>query len=229
MFANTYNGNTRVNTGTLLLNKTDGATSVNTGTIFIGNDQGGANSAVVRLGNSNQIVDTVNLQVNSTGLFDLNNNTDVIGTVTLVEGPNASSTITTGTGLLTLGGGNSTTATSITLITVQVLGGGNSTGTQISATWPSIRFTTTRPAYLRVRGQWQRRPGEVDLNINGTISDGTGLVQTSLNKLGYGVLEFSGSTANTYAGTTTVTEGTLLLNKSSGVNAIGGVNRRRWK
>ncbi len=40
VFANNYTGNTRINSGILLLNKTNGATAVSgPGQIFIGNDQ----------------------------------------------------------------------------------------------------------------------------------------------------------------------------------------------
>ncbi|MDP1587062.1 MAG: autotransporter-associated beta strand repeat-containing protein [Prosthecobacter sp.] len=52
---------------------------------------------------------------------------------------------------------------------------------------------------------------------SGTISgDGT------LVKTGTGILTLSGSAANTYSGLTTVNNGVLLLNKSTGVRAIAG-------
>jgi len=43
----------------------------------------------------------------------------------------------------------------------------------------------------------------------------------NLTKTDLGVLELAGSSANTYAGTTTVTDGTLALNKTAGVQALG--------
>src|SRR5262249_16631944 len=43
-----------------------------------------------------------------------------------------------------------------------------------------------------------------------------------LTKTGLGPLALKGSANNTYSGTTTVSDGTLLLNKSSGINAISG-------
>lgn len=55
------------------------------------------------------------------------------------------------------------------------------------------------------------------LNLTGVISGGGGLVK----KLG-GTLQFSGTSPNTYAGTTTVNDGTLLLGKSAGVTAVPG-------
>ncbi|MCW5548952.1 MAG: autotransporter-associated beta strand repeat-containing protein, partial [Opitutaceae bacterium] len=44
----------------------------------------------------------------------------------------------------------------------------------------------------------------------------------TFTKSGDGVLTFSGTTANTYTGTTYVNDGTLVLAKSDGVNAIAG-------
>src|SRR5262249_10155193 len=44
----------------------------------------------------------------------------------------------------------------------------------------------------------------------------------ALKKIGSGQVIFSGEAANTYTGTTTVNEGTLVLSKPDGVNAITG-------
>jgi len=56
---------------------------------------------------------------------------------------------------------------------------------------------------------------EQSVNVSGVIAD-TG----SVTKTGTGTATFSGSAANTYSGTTTVSAGTLQLNKTAGVNAI---------
>ena len=60
--------------------------------------------------------------------------------------------------------------------------------------------------------------GGYGLDISGAISGGNGY---TLTKTGSGPLSFSGSNANTYSGLTEVANGTLTLNKSAGINAIG--------
>jgi fibronectin-binding autotransporter adhesin len=59
----------------------------------------------------------------------------------------------------------------------------------------------------------------IDLDISEVIS-GTGAAITKTT--GLGTLQFSGSGANTYTGTTTVTAGSLILNKSPNTVAIAG-------
>ncbi|MDG3007728.1 Ig-like domain repeat protein [Paludisphaera mucosa] len=57
-----------------------------------------------------------------------------------------------------------------------------------------------------------------DLILSGAISGaGFGIVKT-----GGGTLEYTGFSANTYTGATTVNAGTLILNRASGQNAIAG-------
>jgi autotransporter-associated beta strand protein len=56
------------------------------------------------------------------------------------------------------------------------------------------------------------------LNISSVIGGGG----NGITKLMPGTLRFSGTGANTYTGTTTVSEGVLELGKSAGVNAIAG-------
>ncbi len=55
------------------------------------------------------------------------------------------------------------------------------------------------------------------LELSGPISGPGGLTKT-----GAGTNIFSGTTANTYAGTTRVNEGTLVLNKTSSVKSVPG-------
>ncbi|MEO6752572.1 MAG: autotransporter-associated beta strand repeat-containing protein [Chthoniobacteraceae bacterium] len=105
--SNTYSGLTTVNAGQLDLNKTGGALAVG-GNLTIGNGAGvGANSDVVRLLGSNQILATSLVLINGTsGRLDLNGNSQTVGSVadTGVVTPNGSS-INLGSGTLTTGAG----------------------------------------------------------------------------------------------------------------------------
>jgi autotransporter-associated beta strand protein len=56
--------------------------------------------------------------------------------------------------------------------------------------------------------------------VTGSIGNGSASGGVSLTKNGVGTWTLSGSGANTYTGKTTVTAGTLFLNKTAGVDAI---------
>lgn len=67
----------------------------------------------------------------------------------------------------------------------------------------------------------------VDVNttnrdFSGVIQNGTGAGVLSLTKTGTASQTLSGTVANTYTGLTAVNSGTLILNKTAGVNAIAG-------
>ncbi|HEV3079466.1 MAG TPA: autotransporter-associated beta strand repeat-containing protein, partial [Gemmataceae bacterium] len=59
-------------------------------------------------------------------------------------------------------------------------------------------------------------------NASDEAFDGVLSGKLALTKAGNGALTLQGTAANTYTGTTTITDGTLVLNKPAGVNAVGG-------
>ena len=79
--ANTYTNTTFVNAGTLMLAKSafDGAIA---GPLVIGDGSGGANADVVRLNSVSQIANLSRVTINSSGLLDLNNSLERIGSLT---------------------------------------------------------------------------------------------------------------------------------------------------
>src|SRR5262249_49724970 len=112
---------------------------------------------------------------------------------------------------------------------VQSLGGANSTPAAITGTG-TVALNTFNDAANATRTFTvaDAVPGNNSLIINAAIVDGTStaLITTgtsttvgvnppgSIVKTGLGAMEFQGNTANTYTGTTTVSVGTLNLNKT---------------
>lgn len=92
--ANTYSGNTVVNSGFLNLQKTTGVNAIAGGVLAVGD---GSNIATVRLGASNQIIDTCAVLVNHAGALDLNGASETIQELAML-----------GSGLVTTGGGTLT-------------------------------------------------------------------------------------------------------------------------
>src|SRR5262249_20340063 len=94
--ANTFVGDLHVDQGTTELNKAAGVNAV-AGGVIVGDGVGSADSAVLLLGNSEQIPNIDPVTINSDGLFNLNNNVQTVGPLTIQGGD-----ITTGTGSLIL-------------------------------------------------------------------------------------------------------------------------------
>jgi autotransporter-associated beta strand protein len=96
--ANSYTGTTTVNEGTLVLFKAVGVDAIPAGALTIGDGVGGAGADKVILRNSNQIADTNNVAISSSGLLDMQ-------TYNTSETVNAIA----GSGAVTLGPGSSLT------------------------------------------------------------------------------------------------------------------------
>ena len=118
-------------------------------------------------------------------------------------------------GGLTLNGGtfsyNSTATTAALGSGAITLGGGtlNYTGSTAQSITNNITLTASTTSILN--------------NANSTITVSRTIAGTgNLIKSGAGTLTLSGASANTYNGTTTVSAGTLTLDKTSGVVAVGG-------
>jgi fibronectin-binding autotransporter adhesin len=205
--ANTYTGLTTINAGTLLLNKTAGVNAI-AGNALV--NTGGTLS----LGAANQINNTSILTL-SGGTFNMNGNTETIGSLVFNSG-----TLTQGGATLSLA---NATPTALTMgdgalisgnIAFTAAGGvtGNTTTTR-STINGNVALGTFAHAFNIANGA-----DSIDMDISGQIS-GTGSVTKST---GTGILQYSGSTANTYTGLTTINAGELRLNKTSGVNALAG-------
>ncbi len=83
-------------------------------------------------------------------------------------------------------------------------------------------ITFNAPASYTVSGDTLTLAGPptIAANVNATIA--SALAGTGFTKTGNGFLTLGGPSANTYAGTTVLSAGKLVLAKPAGVNAIGG-------
>ncbi len=150
------------------------------------------NADMVKLGQNEQIKDSgVDVTINPAGQFLLNGKTETIGGVITFAGGVA----TVGTGNLKIAGDVDATAG----ITLSTSGAGAVTLTG------GVDHTFTVAA-------------SKTLAVIGTIAGAS--ASDNLVKDGDGTLNLSGTTANTYTGTTEVDRGILLLTKKAGVNAV---------
>jgi autotransporter-associated beta strand protein len=185
---NTYTGFTRFDGGVLELDKFAIIPSFTNftaipGDLTIGDGNGLVGTDVLRLLSDDQIADTSDVTVKNSGLFDLNDNSDRIASLTIQGG-----TVDSGTGLLTLGGN----LTSLADANTATINGNLSLG------------GVSRTFDINVG------PPAADMRINANISSGTALLSTAgFTKTGGGSLFLAGT--NTYNGTTFVNDGQLAL------------------
>ncbi len=207
--ANTFSGGLRINDGVVLAQKTAGVDATGRGEVLIGDGIGAANTATLRLGASNQIWDSSDVTIRTDGRLDLQAHNETLRALTMTGGS------VTGTGTLTLGGN----------LTFSGVG---------SATAFISSNVSLNNASRIVQVGNNGVNGDSDLTISGVVS---GAGQT-LRKTDMGTLELTGTAANTFTGSTAsvqingvaqnigvglqVDDGVVLLNKTAGVNAVGG-------
>jgi autotransporter-associated beta strand protein len=212
---NQPNAPMRVKEGTLLLNKADGMGTYRGTPIFVGDDDPATGTAVLKLGADEQIFDLATVRVLGDGKFDLNGNLESISVLELVISDAGGAQVDLGTGgnLVFQTGGNNG-------IIVYANGSAGTTGARIDGGTISLNYpiqgTITRSVIV------SDTAADVDLTITSAIDDNSGIGFSNFYKYGYGALELGGTEANTYSGLTRVYEGTLILNKAAGVNAMGG-------
>ncbi len=208
---NANTGTTRVVAGTLLLNKLQGLNAINT-PLVIGIDSG-STPAEVRLANSDQILDTANVEVRSTGKLNLAGFSEMIANVNMSIGSSGAGIIDIGNGgWLTLNGN----------VTAFARGTGNATGAAILNGTLALQQYQTSTATTRTYNVNDGATGD-DFLITSSIVDGSGLTTTNITKTGFGTLVYGGSGSNTYIGVTTVNQGELVLAKSGGTAFMGSL------
>jgi autotransporter-associated beta strand protein len=200
---NSFTGDTVVQNGTLELGKTRQSPSAipaaTPGNLTI-------TGGTVRELASNQIADAAAVTLSAGSTFDLNGQTDGIAALTV-----SGSRVTVGTGAvsfsaLTMTGG-SITATGTGEVQVRgnatinaSAGGSTITGGRVQLGGATRTFTVADGA------------AAIDLDINSEIRQDTSAT-AGLTKAGAGTLRLEGPTSNAYTGPTTVSAGTLELDK----------------
>jgi fibronectin-binding autotransporter adhesin len=102
--ANTYDGTTTINTGELDLSKTAGVNAI-AGNLTIGD---GSGTDTVKILADNQIADTSDVTVNSSGILNLNGKSE---TIDALISSSTTASVTLGAGTLTVGADNESSAT----------------------------------------------------------------------------------------------------------------------
>ncbi|WP_449235781.1 Ig-like domain-containing protein [Azospirillum doebereinerae] len=204
--ANTYTGSTTVSAGQLTLE--GGASLADASAVTV------ASGATLRLQDSDETIGSLagagTVTLNGGSLTAGGNNSSTSFSGGVADGSVGAQNLTkTGTGTLTLSGSNSYGGTTtVSGGTLSVAGDGNLGGGTVTLNGGTLAVTGT---------------GTIDNAValgvgNGTVSVGTGITATlsgtvggagGLTKTGAGTLTLSGS--GSYAGTTTVSAGTLLV------------------
>lgn len=212
---NAFPGGVTVNDGLLLLSKSSGATAV-TGTLTIGDGVGGTDADGVRLFGINQISNASIVVVNSTGLLDLNGNSDQVFSLTILGGhatTGGASADLSVTNTLSMNGGR-----------IELPAVGSRLRTATNFTVPAGSFGE---AVIEGAGTFAPLGPGVGFAISDTSATrelvikvpftGTGAV---LVKSGPGTLVLEG--LNTHDGGTSVTGGTLRVDGTIGAVTVNG-------
>lgn len=153
-------------------------------------------TATLKLLTSNQIRDDHYVTVRESGTFDLNGNNEGVA------------------GLKLYGGGLQSGAGTLSIVNA----GGDEIHAYSSSQTATISGNLKSDLAQGITINTEDGSQAIDLNISAAFSGSA----SKVTKTGAGVLQYSGTNANTYTGQTIVDAGILALNKTAGVDAIAG-------
>ncbi len=214
---------------------------VGTTSINITNANGNGNHD---LGTSTGYARDLTINHNSTGTFTVSGSLSGPSSVTLTKAGTGTTIFGTGVGsngingttfvtggvlklnkaVFAIGSANISLGTTVqNLASGQILPGATFT---VAGTY-DLNSQTDTIGLLNGSGSVTLGSGTLTLGLNGLSGDFSGVISGATGKIAVdagsvGVQTFSGTSANTYTGLTTVSAGTLQANKTAGVNAIGG-------
>lgn len=205
------------------------------GTLTLGNDvlvQGSTNSESMISGRVLLPASRTLQFSNSFHAYDLNIQASIIGEGGLTLAGNGGAILTSSNSFLgptlvtdmcglalsnSFALGSTNAGTTVSGLAHLILLGGSGVGNEPL----SLNSTRTLGALLSGEGSTNSWSGPITLVVTAGVNVGTRLILSNsiggpggLVKVGAGTLEFTSPSANTYAGTTTVNQGTLFLNKS---------------
>lgn len=205
---NTYNQTSILWQGTLESANTAGNAIPNVG-LTIGDEVGGADADRLVLLASNQIDDALNVVLRGGAQFSLGTFSDATGGATLYIGPLGSSEIVTGTG----------TWRSLGSVTVNAYSGGAPAPAVISG---NVALAASGGASATRTFTVASTAAMPDLIVSAAVTDGDGNANLQhLTKAGRGRMALT--SANMYAGTTTISGGELLVANNTALG-VGGTN-----
>jgi fibronectin-binding autotransporter adhesin len=233
--ANTFTGTTTVNAGELDLSKTAGVNAI-AGALTIGD---GTGSDIVKLINANQLPDTTDVTINSSGLLNLNGNSETVDGLSgsgNVDGMSSTPTLTIGANneaagsfsgsILNTGG---TLALTKTGTGTQALSGANTYGGVTTVSAGTLQFGKETALYNNVQGNWTAANLVVNagateaFNVGGTGEFTSGDIDT-LKALG---TAGGGFKSGSFIGLDTSNAGgnfaynSVIADPNGGANALG--------
>jgi fibronectin-binding autotransporter adhesin len=208
---NTYSSTMTVNNGTLQLNKSGGTLALS-GPLTI--NSGGAATCLA----PNQFATATVVTVNTGGTFSMGSNAQQMARFVFNGGTFNQSALLT---LLSNAAGTLTMGNGVTIpgnVAMTGSGGITCNATTLAATFSGTLDlgNSTHAANISVLNA---DPTQTTLNVSGVISGAGGITKSG----GLGRLQFSGTSSNTYTGTTTISAGNLLLNKTSAIAIAGNI------
>ncbi len=210
--ANTFSGGLNVNDGTVILAKSASVNAAGSGSVTVGDGIGSANSAVLQLGQNEQIADFSAVTINSDGKLDVNGMTETIGSLA------GSGTLAIGSGSLIVGNTNSTTFS------------GTLTGAGGTLTKQGSGSLTITSSTVNFTGNVNVTAGTLQFtssmaSITGTLTLGAVTLVLSGSDLTVGTIHITGATVIDFTGSGSILSTTnLLIDSGASITLNGWVN-----